>query len=149
MQTSRFQLGLIASLAMGLGFSLASSPAVGYPAGAAISTGSNPLWTYGGEVSTGGVGVTVFTAPADQDMVLTDISLSTDYDFDIAPSLLLDDGTELGYWVINGMRSASHTAAPVHMSMNSGIRIPQGRSLQINSGGSVLRYSLSGYYAQP
>ena len=48
MQTSRFQLGLIATLAVGLGFSLASSDAVGYPAGAAVSMGTNPLWAKGG-----------------------------------------------------------------------------------------------------
>ena len=40
MQTSRFQLGLIGS-----------SEAVGYPAGAAVSCGSNPLWAKAGEVS--------------------------------------------------------------------------------------------------
>ena len=44
MQTSRFQLGLIAALAMGLGLALSSSPAIGYPAGAAVSFGANPLW---------------------------------------------------------------------------------------------------------
>ena len=38
MQSSRFQLGLIATLATGLGFSVASSDAVGYPAGAAAGT---------------------------------------------------------------------------------------------------------------
>jgi hypothetical protein len=32
MVTSRFQLGLIATLAVGLGFSLSSSEAIGYPA---------------------------------------------------------------------------------------------------------------------
>ena len=43
MQTSRFQLGLIATLAVGLGFSLSSSEAVGYPSGAAVSMGANPV----------------------------------------------------------------------------------------------------------
>ena len=84
MQTSRFQLGLIATLAVGLGFSLASSVAVRYPAGSAVSMGINPLWTYGGQINTGGGYTTVFTAPDSQDMVLTDISLSTDYDYDLS-----------------------------------------------------------------
>ncbi len=42
MVTSRFQLGLIAALAAGLGFSLSSSEAVGYPAGAAVSQDAAP-----------------------------------------------------------------------------------------------------------
>ena len=50
MQTSRFQLGLIATLAVGLGFSLSSSEAVGYPSGPSVSLGSNPLWTRAGTV---------------------------------------------------------------------------------------------------
>ena len=41
MVTSRFQLGLIATLAVGLGFSLSSSEAIGYPAGAAVSLGDH------------------------------------------------------------------------------------------------------------
>jgi hypothetical protein len=48
MQTSHFQLGLIATLAVGLGFSLASSNAVGYPAGSAISFHNNPVVSIGG-----------------------------------------------------------------------------------------------------
>ena len=147
MQTSRFQLGLIAFLAAGFGYSLSSSDAVGYPSGAAVSVGTNPLWTYGGETS--GFSTTVFTAPADQDMVLTDLSLSTDYDYDIAPRLTLDDGTELGYWVINGSRAASHTSGAVNFAMTSGIRIPQGQSLVFYPSGATVRYSFSGYYARP
>ena len=146
MQTSRFQLGLIAFLAAGFGHTLSSSDAVGYPAGATISMASNPVWTFGGSSS---AIVTVVTAPADQDMVLTDLSLSTDYDYDTAPALMLDDGTELGYWVINGMRASSHAGVPVNMSMTSGIRIPQGRSLEFHPNGTTVRYSFSGYYAQP
>ena len=49
MQTSRFQLGLIATLAVGLGFSLSSSDAVGYPAGPAVSLGTNPIWNEAGQ----------------------------------------------------------------------------------------------------
>ena len=42
MHTSHFQLGLIAALAVGLGFSLASTDAVGYPA-SAVSYGESPV----------------------------------------------------------------------------------------------------------
>ena len=72
MHTSRFQLSLIATLAVGLGFSLSSSQAVGYPAGAAVSLGANPLWSHGGMSNASSA--VIFTAPADKDMVLTDLS---------------------------------------------------------------------------
>jgi hypothetical protein len=75
MQTSRFQLGLIATLAVGLGFSLSSSEAVGYPAGAAISMGSNPTWSKGGVLS-GDDNSIVIEAPTDQSVVFTDVALS-------------------------------------------------------------------------
>ncbi len=48
MQTSRFQIGLITAMAAGLGATLTSSDAIGYPAGAAISLGANPVWSTGG-----------------------------------------------------------------------------------------------------
>ena len=147
MQTSRFQLGLIAVLAMGFGFSLSSSDAIGYPAGAAVSMGTNPLWTFGKRIS-GGPTHAAFTAPDDRDMVLTDLSLSVEYDYDAAVSLTLSDGTELGVWFVNGSRSSSHTASSVNMSMTSGIRIPSGLTLIIAPPVDVA-YSFSGYYAQP
>jgi hypothetical protein len=50
MVTSRFQLGLIATLAVGLGFSLSSSEAIGYPAGPVVSLGANPIVSVGGTI---------------------------------------------------------------------------------------------------
>ena len=45
MQTSRFQLALISALSIGLGLSLATTDAVGYPAGSAVSLGANPVFS--------------------------------------------------------------------------------------------------------
>ena len=147
MDTSRFQIGFIAALAMGLGFSLASSEAIGYPAGAAVSLGENPLWSHG-KRSTAPV-ETVFTAPTGRDMILTDLSLTTRYDWSADVELKLADGTILGSWIINGAHS-SHSAVPVSMSMTSGIRVPQGQSLFLhNPAGRDVAFTASGYYAQP
>ena len=79
MQTSRFQLGLIATLALGLGFSLSSAEAVGYPAGAAVSVGSNPVQSGGSQVAVpydSAVVSDLVTAPDDHDLVITDLRLS-------------------------------------------------------------------------
>ena len=141
MQTSRFQLGLIATLAVGLGFSLSSSEAIGYPAGAAVSLGANQVWSTAGAVG-GSTTITVIEASADQDVVITDLSMystSTVHLF-----LRLDDGTLVGrYRVVDG-------AGLVDRSLNSGILVPAGRSVQLeNESGSTVFYNYSGYYAQP
>ena len=90
MQTSRFQLGLLATLAVGLGFSLASSSAVGYPAGAAVSMGTNPIWSKGGAVGTL-PGEAVITAPAGSDVIVTDVVLSY-RDTNCYPTVYLSNG---------------------------------------------------------
>ena len=135
------QLGLVAALAVGLGFSLSSSPAIGYPAGAAVSMGSNPLWSTGGELSYDEV-VTLVTAPAEHDAVITDIAL---YCNGSAHSWLrLSDGTVVGrYRVTDG-------SGNVNRSLQSGISVPAGLSVELHhTSGSTTFYNVSGYYAQP
>jgi hypothetical protein len=146
MITSRFQLGLIATLAVGLGFSLASSQAIGYPAGGTISLGSNPVWSIGGDMGSGSH--TVVTA-ADGDLIITDISLSSNLPSWWRMKLQLSGGTGLAYF----SGEDSHTR-PLNRTLSSGLRVPQGDSLVLNwegnyGGHSDYRYTLSGYYAQP
>jgi hypothetical protein len=145
MQTSRFQLGLIATLAAGLGFSIASSDAIGYPAGA-VSLGTNPVWASGGDLSSGGVGF--IAAPDGQDMVVTDLLISTNSTIERA-NLTLEDGTNVGQTIVHGYGS-SRSSTTLEHSFTSGIRIPAGTYLQINaSWGGSLDYMFSGYYARP
>ena len=142
MQTSRFQLGLIATLAVGLGFSLASSHAAGYPAGATVSMGSNPLWSVGGAPSS----TETLTAPSDQDMIITDVHFSnTD-----AHWLRLE--MQLAGATVASFVSDGTTDRP-QISLQSGIRVPAGQTMTMGFDGyyglSSARYTLSGYYAQP
>ena len=142
MQTSRFQLGLMATLAAGLGFSLASSEAVGYPAGAAVSMGSNPVWSVGGTPDS----TETLTAPADQDMVITDVHFSnTDAQW-LRVEMQLS-GAPVAAFTSDG------TADRPSVSLKSGIRVPAGQAMTIYFEGyyglSSSRYTLSGYYAQP
>mgnify|MGYP004407206101 FL=1 len=151
MQTSRFQLGLIATLAVGLGFSLASSDAVGYPAGAAVSMGENPVWSVGGSAADG---ETVLLAPSDADMVVTDAWV-TFGSTDCRSVVTFTNGAGVVqaqyYGRTERHRSgygASDLVDTVKHAFNSGIRVEAGDTLRILSGCTPY-YTLSGYYAQP
>ena len=143
MVTSRFQLGLIAALAVGLGFSLSSSEAIGYPAGAAVSLGANPSWNSAGEISGSGE-ETLVTAPVGQDVMVTDLNLSTNYGTQQV-ELVLEDGTLVGKY-----RVRSGASGDVDRSMTTGIRVSAGETLSVKySSGYSIFYNVTGYYAQP
>jgi len=142
MQTSRFQLGLIATLAFGLGFSLSSSEAVGYPAGSAISMGTNPVWSVGGLP----LATETITAPPDQDMIITDVHFgNTDAQW-LRVEMSLPSGSLAAF--------SSDSPTDRHLwSLRSGIRIPAGETLTMAFEGyyglGSSRYTVSGYYARP
>ena len=143
MQTSRFQLGLIATLAVGLGFSISSAEAVGYPAGTAVSMGSNPAWSTGGELEVPDT-VLLVTAPVEYDAMVTDIYLSTNYATQRA-SLVFSDGT-----LAAKFRVRNEPGGDVVHSMTTGIRVPAGETLSLQWANShKIIYNMSGYYAQP
>ena len=140
MKTESIHLIFIAGLALALGFSLASSPAIGYPA-SAVSYGNNPLWATGGQAN-GMSTTTVFTAPTEHDAVATDIAV--DVDSYAYLRLRLSDGT------VVGMHYLPNNARGRDRSLLSGINIPAGQSLQMEVTSSYpVYYSVSGYYARP
>ena len=165
MVTSRFQLGLIATLAVGLGFSLSSSEAIGYPAGAAISDSGNPVVSVGGTLDGTETDVPL-VAPTDQAFIVTDVVLSA---MDGASNCrgavrvdLTDSDSLLARFTVG-------LAVPVYdysdydpindIRLESGIRIGPGESLNIQAAerttwscsgeGMEVHYTVSGYYAQP
>ena len=149
MQTSRFQLGLIATLAVGLGFSLTSSQAIGYPAGVAVSHGSNPVWNVAGTF-TGTGGTTVYTSSGHA--IITDVLISVSDDRPADVTMRLDDGTEIGRFLIHGASSSYNESYPqvsVAHTFSGGLVVPEGSSLQMTSSRGTVYYTLSGYYAQP
>ena len=161
MQTSRFQLGLIATLAVGLGFSLASSDAVGYPAGPAVSMGVNPVWSVGGEA----VGeVSVMTAPEGQRVVVGDVVLSASgsasyhgssrYNTCVSVVTASAGGETISQFrlVSAGGVSDYNPVQPtvIAHAFSNGLPIDEGDSLLLSHSGSCnVSYTLSGYYAQP
>ncbi len=165
MQTSRFQLGFMATLALGLGFSLASSQAIGYPAGATVSMGSNPVVSAGGQLD-GTDSASPLTAPSDYSLIITSVILSA-YDSSNGcmanSTVIVSDGSdELARFGLGLSRpSSSYTdyQPTLVANMPSGLHIPAGATLTLTSesnyatdcNGSVMEigYTVSGYYAQP
>jgi hypothetical protein len=155
--------GLIATLALGLGLSLASSRAIGYPAGAAVSMGTNPLFAKGGELT--GPLTTAFTAPAGQTAVITDVIISgSDEDAGCAGhnkiTLQVDSDvvSEFAVGLFKEGYSKSRYESIVQLGLQSGIPIAPSSSLTIAndvmysgycSGSMEVHYTISGYYAQP
>ena len=145
MQTSRFQLGLIATLAVGLGFSLSSSEAVGYPTGPAVSMGSNPVWSKGGSF-----GSSVTVTATDGDLIITDCTFTSTQGGWWRADFQLDDGTRLASFRSEHL----HDRNGFLQHFESGLRVPQGSTLTLDwdaayGASEYYRYTLSGYYAQP
>ncbi len=143
MTESRFQTLCIVCLAFLLGFVVSAQPAVGYPTGATISTGTNPLWSQGGETSSS----TTISIPADidADLIITDIVLTPDHGNIEQVTLRGADGKIHGKFQV---QTADSMQRHISHSYASGIRIPAGEALEITATGRV-HYSLSGYHAQP
>jgi hypothetical protein len=168
MQTSRFQIGLIAALSCALGLALSTSPAIGYPAGPSVSYGLNPIVSSGGLVYRD-ESTTAVTAPADQDVIVTDVLLSSNSNSGCIRShqstLTLSSGTVVGKFDTSSSwakQFADWTSAPglsVNHTYGSGLRVPAGETLTLSvtqywqagscSGTHGVAYSVSGYQSQP
>ena len=164
MQTSRFQLGLIATLAVGLGFSLSSSEAVGYPSGAVVSMGTNPLVAKAGSIDGGTE--EVLDVETGRMLVITDllltmkrsscgsrVSLVTTSGGPIAEVDLFSYSDEIDVsGSYHNVRAALTNSQPttIQHAFSSGLPVDGGDTLTISeTGGCDVAYTLSGYYAQP
>ena len=175
MQTSRFQLGLMCALSLALGLVLASGDAIGYPAGSTISSASNPVVSIGGTAYTEEAAKPLLTAPSDQVLIVTDVVLTSTSDMDCKRNhkseLSTSSGAIVGqfetssgivssyahYWAVaSDGQKISHT-------YDSGLRLNPGETLFLGVmetgaysytgcdpvGYHGVRYSISGYHAQP
>jgi hypothetical protein len=165
MQTSRFQLGLIAFLSVALGITVSSSEAVGYPAGSAVSTGSNPIVSATGTMNLGGTPTDpgVISAPASHDLIITDVLVGLNQNSDYCDAngeMVLSDAEGNHYARIPVYMPHMDNAHPTATSYSpsSGIMVPAGRSISVNwnwdsrqcsAENYNLRYNISGYLAHP
>ena len=134
-----------------------------------VGFGSNPVVSAGGSV-TSGQSVIVLTAPSNQDLIVTDISLTSYSSMSCKRNhhsqLSLGSGASLGEFETHSAISrgsySSSVGLSIQQSLNSGLRIPSGDTLNLTTnetgsdGGSCgsynsygVRYMLSGYYAHP
>lgn len=169
MSIPNVQLFTIVGLAAGLGatltMALQAKTAVGYPAGASVSAGSNPVVSAGGHFDGPGL-ASPLSATADQALIITDVILSaSDVDTDClaSTSVTITDGTsvlaQFSVGVSFDSRSYDNWSPQLNAQLGSGIRIAPGRTMEIqateryqrycNDGGLDIDWTVSGYYAQP
>ena len=133
----------------------ASHPAQAIPQ--SVSIGSNPLLSWAGQL-TYSSSATAGTAPSGQDVVLTDIILTTGsfcgaHGYDV--TLTTSAGALIGQFRLSSAQgnASGHYVSNVIANLNSGLLIPAGESLSIATnhayGDCKLNYTLSGYLAQP
>jgi len=137
--------------------------ATGYPT-TTVSSGVNPVVSVGGAIyiPSSGTSITPISAPADQDLIITDVVLgitntySSDCDANFQVELG-DGSTTLGQFAVGYPNLDKAQLHNETISFSSGIRIAAGDALHVSvtspwvSCGYVhtLNYTVSGYHAQP
>ena len=145
---------------------LAPRDAVGYPSGAAVSYGANPVFSAGGSIDflTGG-SATATIGSAGSDAVITDVVLSVGSNqycvYGHGEVVLSDSTGQLAKFAVGLGGDNSTGNSLVVIPLNSGIRVAGGADVQIAltslhwghsctaSYSANLYYTLSGYYAEP
>jgi len=138
----------LATICTAIGWIVTSTPAEGHPAGMVVSTGTNPIVNVAGQLSSV-AWVAVLSAPPTQDIVVTDLVFSANDSGVGEPQLRLASSLDTvgRYFIVGG---SYHGGGASHFSLQTGIRIPAGDSLELNiNTTNYVNYSLSGYYAQP
>ena len=146
---------IIASVAL-LVSSIGNSFAL--PQGPSVNIGSNPVFSYGGTVSNNST--TLFTAPSDQTMVVTDIVLTMAEQTCTSTIMLNTSAGNVSsfklysnfYTAGDGYGRSATSIEPksISHSFNSGVPVSMNDGLNIaESGGCNVSYTVSGYYAHP
>ena len=176
MHTSRFQLGLLCALSLSLGAALTSGEAIGYPTGSVVSFQQNPVVSIGGTAYAGEAAKPLMTAPAGQALVITDVVLTSTSSITCKRAhkseLSSSSGAVLSQYettsdvaraIVGNNWGAASPGRDIQHAYQSGLRIQAGETLYLgvtetdaHSMGSCdpsithgVRYSISGYHAEP
>ena len=151
--------------------------AAAYPAGAAVSSGSNPIASFSGVLSvdtssSSPVSTELISVPSDQALILTDLSFYTRSNdpacMDMIQIQLSTAEGDVGNYEVAtrycyGSNSCFADGTSVEQSLRSGLRVNPGTTLTLSNSkyqtwtwtgcyGSrtvSIQYTISGYYAQP
>ena len=165
MKSSRFSIVYIALLSAALGVTATSSPAIGYPAGTAISLGANPVRSGAGEIyipsdtSTG----TIVSSSADQPLVITDVMIGFFQKHNHCRGAGIarikgSDGVTYASIPVYSSTLGNASSRPTQISTQSGFLVPEGVDVHLEWGWGwrecgdsyyTLAYNLSGYLASP
>ena len=110
-----------------------------------LSLGQNPIFSKGGFVSS----QTTYTvsAVANQEIVVTDVSISGQFNHDIEIVFSTSSGEEIGRY-----KTWNYSQYPgpgiMHASLNSGLRVPSGEDLQVTVNGRGT-FTFGGKYVHP
>ncbi len=151
---------------------LQSQEARGYPAGASVSLGSNPVVSKGWSFSPG-ESSTLLSASADSDLVLTDVVMSTSssstdcwgfvsYEIAVAGETVATGSAGVSSYYLYYDRSHGRPAGSGSstLQLRSGLRVPQGEDVVVTTNSHTMSSScassnvkgwmtVSGYHAQP
>jgi hypothetical protein len=156
---------MLIALGMGALVAWTFSPhdAIGYPAGSAVSSSSNPVVAKGGRVDWSTTSTPVLTAPTGQDIVITDVVLTgamTGYDCygQIQVVLSTESSPTLAQYTVDQRAHPYSSASFVAAQYQSGLPIASGETLSIRTFGNFrncsssnyhVDYSITGYLAHP
>ena len=164
MESSRFSITLIAFLSASLGAALASGPAIGYPAGAAISIGSNPVRSGSGSMeipSNTNTGTILYSET--QHLVVTDLMIGfIQQDNHCRGSgearIVGSDGVSYANIPVYSTTLGNSSSQATQISTRSGFVIPPNTTVHLewvwawnecSRSQFQLAYNLSGYLANP
>ena len=141
-------------LLCGAVFATSLKSAAAFPQGPSVSYGSNPVLSVGGSISS--AGTTLFTAPSDQMIVISDLLLTmNNHNCSSTINLVTSSGDTLAtvdlLSYFNAFQHYSRTNSQptsIQHSFRSGLPISPGDSIEIvESGGCDVAYTVSGYYS--
>ena len=143
---------------------LSPSVAVGYPSGAAVSYGANPIESIGGSATSSSSSTAWDNSSGADDVVITDIVLALGNNtadcYGQENVWFVIDGETVGHYLLQpyaGSISNGVVGSRLALTLSSGIRVPAGEILEMHTSYSTwgglcsltVYYSLHGYHAAP
>ena len=111
-----------------------------------VSLGQNPIFSKGGS-NNGSQTIYTISSIANQEIVVTDVSISGQYNYDMEIVFKTSGGEEIGRY-----KTWNYSNYPgpgiMNASLNSGLRVPAGQDLQVLVNGSGT-FTFAGRYVHP